>query len=103
MLLTIASGALGRAAYDGGAPAASLGLALHFFIATSAAFVYWLASLKLPFLLRRPVMCGVLFGLAVWAVMYQVVLPITFSRPYALPALTNLLNQLGIHAFGVVK
>jgi hypothetical protein len=101
VLHTIASGVLGRAAYDGGAPAAALGLALHFFIATSAAAVYWLATMKLPILLRRPVMCGLLFGLAVWAVMYQLVLPITFGRPYALPALTNLLNQLGIHAFGV--
>jgi hypothetical protein len=100
VLHAIASGVLGRAAYEGGMPAAALGLALHFFIATSAATLFWLASLKLP-LLRRPVLCGLLFGLAVWAFMYHVVLPITFGRPYVVPALPNLLNQLGIHALGV--
>jgi hypothetical protein len=101
VLHSIASGVLGRAAYEGGLPAGALGLALHFFIATSAATVYYLASLKLPVLLRRPVVCGLIFGLCVWAFMYHVVLPITFGRPYVVPALPNLLNQLGIHALGV--
>ena len=101
VLHAIASGVLGRAAYEGGVPAAALGLALHFVIATSAATVYWLASLKLPILLRRPVICGLVFGLAVWAFMYHVVLPITFGRPYAVPALSQLANQLAIHALGV--
>ncbi len=101
VLHAIASGVLGRAAYEGGAPAAALGLALHFLIATCAAAAYWLASVKLPILLRRPVVCGLLFGLAVWAFMYQVVLPITFGRPYVIPALPQLANQLGIHALGV--
>ena len=101
VLHAIASGVLGRAAYEGGALAAALGLALHFFIATCAAASYWLASLKLPVLLRRPVICGLLFGLAVWAFMYHVVLPITFGRPYVTPALPQLANQLGIHALGV--
>jgi hypothetical protein len=101
VLQTIASGVLGRAAYDGGVPAAALGLALHFSIAVAAAAVFYVASRGLPLLLRRPVVSGLIFGLCVWAVMYQIVLPITFGRPYAVPALPNLLNQLGIHAFGV--
>lgn len=101
VLHAIASGVLGRAAYEGGATAAALGLALHFFIAACAAATYWLASLRLPILLRRPVICGLLFGLSVWAVMYHVVLPITFGRPYVVPALPQLANQLGIHALGV--
>ena len=101
VLHAIASGLLGRAASDGGLPTAALGLCLHFFIAVSAATVFYLASLKLPFLLRRPLVWGPIFGLCVWAVMYQIVLPITFGRPFTMPPLTNLLNQLGIHAFGV--
>ena len=76
VLHAIASGLLGRAAYDGGAPAAALGLFLHFFIATAAATAFYLGSLKLPFLLRRPLLWGPVFGLCVWAVMYQIVLPI---------------------------
>jgi hypothetical protein len=101
MLQGIASGVLGRAAYQDGLPAAALGLGLHFVIATSTATAYFLVSRKLPVLLQRPVLCGVLFGLAVWAFMYNVVLPTTFGRPYVIPALPQLLNQLGIHILGV--
>jgi hypothetical protein len=101
VLHAIASGVLGRAAYEGGLPAAALGLGLHFLIATSAAATYFLASRKLPVLVQRPVVCGMLFGLAVWAFMYNVVLPITFGRPYTIPAWPQFLNQLGIHMLGV--
>jgi hypothetical protein len=101
VLHAIASGVIGRSAYEGGIPAAALGLALHFFIATGAAATYWFASLKRPVLLRRPIVCGLLFGLVVWAFMYHVVLPMTFGRPYVVPALPQLANQLAIHALGV--
>jgi len=101
VLQTIASGVLGRDAYQAGAPAAALGLGLHFLIAISAATVYWLASRRLPVLVRRPLWSGLGFGLAVWGFMYYVVLPITFSRPNRIPAWPLLLNQLGIHAIGV--
>ena len=81
VLHAIASGVLGRDAYQGGVPAAALGLGLHFLIAIGAATVYLLASRQLPVLLRRPVICGLTFGLAVWVFMYYVVLPITFGGP----------------------
>lgn len=101
VLQTIASGVLGRAAYDGGAATAALGLVLHFVIAAGAATTFFVASRVWPGLLRRPVVSGVIFGLAAWAVMYYVVLPITFGRPNTLPAWPQLANQLGIHALGV--
>lgn len=101
VLHAIASGVLGRAAYEGGLPAAALGLGLHFLIACTAATVYLLASRRLSALLHRPLPCGIAFGLAVWAVMYLVVLPITFGRPFTIPAWPQLTNQLAIHAFGV--
>lgn len=101
VLHAIASGVLGPRAYQGGAPAAALGLGLHFLIAFGAATVYFLASRRLPILVRRPGWCGLAFGLAVWVFMYYVVLPITFGRPNTIPALPVLINQLGIHAIGV--
>jgi hypothetical protein len=101
VLHAIASGVLGRAAYEGGLPAAALGLALHFVIALGAAVTFLLATRALPALLRNPLPVGLAFGLAVWAFMYLVVLPATFGRPYAPPVLPQLLNQLGIHAVGV--
>ena len=101
VLQTIASGILGRDAYQGGALVAALGLALHFLIACGAASVFFLISRAFPVVLRRPVVSGLAFGLGVWAFMYYAVLPITFRRPNVLPAWPMLLNQLGIHALGV--
>lgn len=101
VLQAIASGVVGRSAYQGGVPAAALGLSLHFLIALGAATAYFFASRRLAILLRRPLVCGFLFGLMVWAFMYLAVLPLTFSRPYTVPAPPQLVNQLGIHAVGV--
>lgn len=91
----------GPDAYTGGAATATLGLALHFFIACGAAATYFVASRALPSLLRHPLLYGPLFGLAVWAFMQQVVLPATFGRPSPIPPLPQLANQLAIHALGV--
>jgi hypothetical protein len=101
VLQTIASGLLGRDAYQSGMTAAALGLLLHFVIAIGAATTFFVASRRLPVLLRRPVASGLLFGLCVWAFMYHVVLPLTFGRAYAMPAWPQFANQLGIHALGV--
>ena len=68
-------------AFSGGAWTATLGLGLHFLIATSAAAVYALASLQLPVLVRRPWLCGSAYGLVVYAVMQWVVLPLSAFRP----------------------
>ena len=101
VLQAIASGVLGREAYQGGAAVAALGLALHFVIAFGAATTFFLISRVFPAVLRYAVWSGVVFGLAVWVFMYYGVLPITFNRPNVLPAWPQLLNQLGIHALGV--
>jgi hypothetical protein len=64
-----------------------LGLAIHFFIAFSAATVYCLASRILPFLKENYVVCGMFFGIAVFLVMYLVVMPLCafhFKGPYTL-------------------
>ncbi|MGE0454495.1 MAG: hypothetical protein AB7O37_20395 [Vicinamibacteria bacterium] len=97
---SIASGLLGRDAYQGGLAAAALGLVLHFFIATSAAAVFVVASRRLPVLVRAVVPCGIAYGVAVFAFMNLVVIPLTFGRlaPYSLPWL---LRGLLIHALFV--
>ncbi|MGE0815787.1 MAG: hypothetical protein AB7O28_13085 [Vicinamibacterales bacterium] len=73
---SIASGLLGRAAYEGGWPTAALGLALHFTIATGVATVFVLASRWWPGLRRRPWLWGPAYGILVFLVMYRVVLPL---------------------------
>src|SRR5215510_4168312 len=74
VLQSVASGALGRSAYEGGAKTAALGLAFHFLIALIAAAVYFLASRVLRFMITQAVVCGLLYGLGVYAVMNCIVL-----------------------------
>lgn len=74
---TIASGVLGSQSYEQGMPSAALGVLLHFVIALGAATVYYLASRKLPILIRRPVLCGMVYGALVYVFMHAVVLPLS--------------------------
>lgn len=94
----VASGLLGKAAYAGGPAMALLGLAIHFLIAFTAAAVFVLASERLPQLRRDAVGWGLAFGLAVFAVMSFVVIPL--SRIGAsTPPLPLLVNGVLGHAF----
>ena len=86
VLYFVASGLIGPAASQGGAKIALLGLALHFLIATIWTIVFYLASRKWLFLIERPVIFGLLYGVVVYLFMNFVVLklsrvparPITF-------------------------
>ncbi|MGH9537702.1 MAG: hypothetical protein ACRD3H_07250 [Terriglobales bacterium] len=85
--LVIAGGLLGRQAFHGGAGTYVLGVFLHFFIACSAATIYYAASRELVFLTEFPLVCGLFFGAAVQEVMNLVVLPLSalYARgPYKL-------------------
>jgi hypothetical protein len=73
----VASGILGAPAFDGGAKTFLLGLALHFFIAITAAGVYYLASGRLPLLRERVMLPATAFGIAVYLVMNFAVLPLS--------------------------
>jgi len=82
ILRGIASGLLGPKSFDGGWQTALFGTVLHFGIAFSAAGVFYGASRKLLFLRRRPVLSGVLYGIAVYVFMYWVVLPLSaYHKP----------------------
>jgi hypothetical protein len=96
VLQSVAGGLLGGAAREGGLATAGLGAALHFFIAFAWAAVYWLASRRLKVLARRPVVCGLLYGAAVYAFMYLVVLPLSaaYFKPSFAPSAV-LLNVAG--------
>ena len=89
----IASGLLGKSAFQGGAASALLGLALHFLIALGAATVYYFASRSLPVLIDRALVCGIAFGVAVHLFMTFVVIPLSAigNRPFVLRTFVNLL------------
>jgi hypothetical protein len=77
LLQGIAAGWLGPESFQGGTPTVLLGLAFHFLIALTAAAIFYAASRKLTFMIRRPILSGVLYGVAVYLVMYWVVMPLS--------------------------
>jgi hypothetical protein len=103
VLQSVASGVLGKAAYSGGAPAAALGLALHFAMAYVFACAFLLSSRRFVLLVRRPVLSGVLFGVMVFLVMRLVVLPLSaFPHPVTFKPVATILDLLShMFFFGV--
>jgi hypothetical protein len=96
VLQSIASGLLGSESYKGGFKSAALGAALHFLIAFVACAVYYVASRKIKLLVRRAVVCGLLYGVAVYLFMYLIVLPLTFRRSFT-QQLSAVATGLTIH------
>jgi len=93
----IAAGLLGRQAFPGGAGPYVLGVVLHFFIATSAAGVYYAASRRLGFLKEHPIVCGLFFGIAVFLVMNLIVLPLSALHSTGPYQLAGLIQGLLVH------
>ena len=92
---SVAAGLLGQASFEGGTSAFLFGILLHFVVATCIAAVYYVASLKLPILIRQAVVCGLIYGLISYLVMNYVVIPLSaagprkFSLPVFLTAITG--------------
>ena len=91
----IAAGLLGANSFDGGVITAGLGLALHFFVAFVVVTIFYLASRKIGFLTRHPVVSGIWYGIGVYVVMYWLVLPTVF--PTFRHRLGNDLLAIAIH------
>jgi uncharacterized membrane protein YagU involved in acid resistance len=100
---SIAAGAVGRAAFAGGLQMVALGVVLHTLISLVAAALFVFATDRLPVLLRRPVVSGVLYGAACYVVMTFVVMPLSkigFSMPKTL-FLFSLSFGVHLFAFGL--
>ena len=82
LLQGIAAGVLGSRSFQGGFPTALLGLFCHFFIAFSAATVYFTASRWIPLLLEHAVISGALYGVAVYFFMNRIVVPLSGAIKY---------------------
>jgi hypothetical protein len=95
--LAIAGGLLGPRAFHGGAATYALGVLLHFFIACSAAFIYYATSRRLSFLTEYPLVCGLFFGAAVEVVMSYIVLPLSALHARGPYDLHDILQGLAVH------
>jgi Na+/alanine symporter len=95
--LAIAAGLLGQQAFHGGIGTYVLGVLLHFFIALSAATIYYASSRRLGFLTEHPLVCGLFFGMAVDLVMNLVVLPLSALHAKGPYKLHDLILGLLVH------
>jgi hypothetical protein len=77
VLQAVASGFLGESSFRDGLGSAALGLGSHFLIALGSATIYSMASRKLKFLLERPIVGGLLYGIAIYFFMNAVVVPLS--------------------------
>jgi hypothetical protein len=98
-LRSIARGALGPAAAQGGASAAALGLLAHFTVATTAAAVYILASKRIKFLVDHPWIAGPIYGLGVFFFMNYVVIPMSKIGRYPAAYTTTTYEVIAAHLF----
>lgn len=101
---SVARGALGQPAFQGGLKTAALGLFFHFLIALTAAAIYVFASRAIRLMITQPVVCGILFGVFVYLFMYGIVMRVSAIHSTTLPwsyPWAVLIPNLLIHMFGI--
>jgi uncharacterized membrane protein YagU involved in acid resistance len=103
LLQTVASGAFGNSAFDGGHAMAVVGFLIHFLLSTLWAAVFALLARGLAPLTTRPVLSGAIFGFLVFFAMRVVVLPVSvypkavgFSMPGSLYDLLSHMFLFGV-------
>lgn len=97
MLRRVASGPFPEA-NDWGAAGSALGLAVHFSIMAAMAAVFVLAARRLQALVARPLLWGILYGLATYVVMNLLVVPLRWPEAFP-PATRGVVTQLFCHIF----
>jgi hypothetical protein len=78
ILPTVASGPFGDGV-PGGAAGQALGLLTHFAIMAAMVAAYVLAARRIPALNRHWIAAGLLYGVALWIVMYWIVMPLRWD------------------------
>ncbi|WP_342250097.1 hypothetical protein [Sphingomonas sp. OTU376] len=96
MLRGVASGPFPDAVHWG-LGGAALGLLVHFAIMAVMAAVYILAADRLPVLKAQRLLAGILYGIATWAVMNLVVLPLRWPTVFPHLDLQSVATQLFCH------
>ena len=95
---SVAAGLLGDASFTGGWRSAALGLALHYFIATSMAVTYYLFARRWSDLWEKPFVYGPMYGVLLYGIMNYIVVPLSAANPGSRNLLWVLLS-IAVHAF----
>lgn len=104
VLQSVAGGLVGpSAAHAGGLRIVLLGLALQWLMSLLIAAIYCVAALNLMWLLSKPILSGLTYGVAVFFVMNYVVVPLSAisSRPHFSPSMF-VLNLAAMLLFGAI-
>ncbi|PFH11658.1 hypothetical protein BCF11_4111 [Collimonas sp. PA-H2] len=103
LLQMVASGAFGNAAFSGGAATAALGSIFHFALAYLWTTVFLVVAWRVPALLSRPLVSGIVFGVVVFLAMRLLVLPLSaFPFPVTFKPVGSTLDLLShMLLFGV--
>ncbi len=83
----IASGLIGSASFRAGPASVALGVLLHYSIALTWTAILFAASRRFEILSRRPILCGLIYGVLVYSFMNAIVLPLS-AVPHAPAART---------------
>jgi hypothetical protein len=97
VLRSVAAGPLGAGAASGGTGMAIAGLVIHFLLMAIIAAVFVLAAARLPMLLRQPLIWGPVYGLAIWIVMYLIVLPLRWPGTFPLTDPASIAWAIAFH------
>ena len=100
-LHSIASGALGSSAFQGGVATAAFGLVAHFVVAFGAAAVFVIARQRLAILRKSPWVIGPLYGIVVWLVMNYGVIPMSAIGRFPASFSTTTALVILLHIVGV--
>jgi len=115
VLKYIASAVFGKSAFSGGNTMAIWGLLLHFLIAFIWTFFFFLLYPKLRLLSWNRIITGILYGIFIWIIMNQLVVPMSkatagaFNMKQAIIAVLILIAAIGIplsfiaHRYYVVR
>src|SRR5436190_15040599 len=98
VLQSVASGLLAGDSFTGGARTALLGLALHYFIATSMAVTYYLFARRWSELWQQPWVYGPLYGVLLYGIMNYIVVPLSAANPGSRNLVWVVLSII-VHAF----
>ena len=91
----IASGLIGMKSFQSGWSSVALGVAIHYTIALAWTALFFIAALKFPTIMRRPVLSGVLYGYLVYLMMNFIAVPLSrVPHPPAAATIASRVNAV---------
>ena len=97
VLQSVASGLLGRPAFNDDLRTAALGLLLHFLIMAVIAALFYFASRRLPVLAAQWLWSGLAYGAVVYLIMSFVIVPLSAFPGTLVPSVAAFVEGIVVH------